>query len=358
MNERFQFDFSERTEAARLAALLMRDIEERGLQPGDRYLNGPEVAEKYGVTVITANRALQSLAERAVVERRQRAGTFISKQYSPGGESSELQRVHLLMPATYFRAARTTIEQAIAGIHAELPDCHIQLTFVPVSGEVAFARKLVQQAKSNGATEGAVLYVSSGELQQFFRESGFPAVAFGSVFPEAEQLPWVDRDQRQIGELLSQFLLQEGHRNLAVLMRERWGFGDNLLLDGLQGVLAAANAGATFRVRNLPTVPEAGLAMLRLLLQGEEAPTALICRSERLALLAAQVAAEFKLKMPRQLRIVVAEAVPQFPCVEPTVSQEEQGAFVGRMLKQMASGKRPDPDHLRVPVRFRNLLSS
>lgn len=343
-------DHLDQSQTGRLAAVILQDIRQAGFQPGEQYLNGNEIAAKYGVTVITANRALQMLAERNVLERRRRAGTFIAGAFALPATGHLFHCIHLLMPATYFRASRSMVEQAIFGIHSELPESHIHFTFVPPTDEMAFVRQLVKKAKAAPSPEGIVLYVSSAETQQFFRESGLPVVVFGSVFPEGGDLPWVDRDQRHIGQLLAEFLLREKHQRIATLMRDRWGYGDNLLLDGVQDAFAAAKAKASHRVRSVPSIPETAAGMIRSLLKSDEAPTALICRSEALAQVASLVASELKIKVPRQLRIVVAEAVENFPCVRPQISQEEQGAIVGRMLKQLSQGQRPNPDHVLVPV--------
>lgn len=342
------------TQVSRLAALILQDIRGRGLRPGERYLNGQEIAEKHCVTVITANRALQLLAERRVVERRQRAGTFIAQQFQPLAGQPPIRCIHLLMPVTYFRASRSMVEQAVYGLHSALPDSHIQFTFLPTTGELAFVRQLAEQARASDTLTGLVLYVSSAEIQQFVREAGIPAVVFGSVYPEAGELPWVDRNQRQIGQVLGEFLLSEKHERAAVLMRERWGYGDNLLLDGIQAALSGKSSSTPCRMRSIPAIPELGGGIIRALLKGEDAPTALICRSERIAKLAHFVATQLKIKVPQQLRIVAAESVPGFPCVVPQISQEEQGEIVGRMLKQLNEGAHPSPNHVLVPVAFHN----
>ncbi len=358
MSQPFPSDSSELSETSTLANVIFEDIRERGLRPGERYLNGLEVADKYGVTLITANRALQSLAERNILERRRRAGTFISQSFVEADHEHSLRCVHLLMPVAYFRFSRQSVEQALFGINAELPDVNIQHTFLPVSGELGFARELLARAEKNKSMEGVVLFVSSAEIQQYFRDSSIPAVVFGSVFPETSELPWIDRDQKQIGELLAEYLISEKHSKIAVLMRERWGFGDNLLLDGAQERFAKAKSGVALRVRSVPALEEVTLSTIKSLLKSGDAPTALICRSETLAKAAATAAIELKIKVPKDLRIVVAETSSVFPCVVPTISQEEQGAIIGQMLKQLSKGKTAQPHSVSIPVKFHNPTSS
>lgn len=346
-------------QTARLAQLIHEDIRQRGFKAGERYLNGGEIAEKYGVSVIMANRALQSLAQKKVLERRRRAGTFIGGDYQTAKKgASNLRCVHLLMPTSYFRLSRANVEQAVTGLHLELPDAHLQYTFLPAAGELGFVQQWRDQLQAAGTAAGVVLYLSSAEIQQFFREAQMPAVVFGSVYPEAGDLPWVDRDQKQIGELMADFLLQEKHARVAVLMRERWGYGDNLFLDGVQRVFGQTKTPPSLKIRSVPSIETMAAGMIRALLKADDAPTALICRSEKLAATAALIAADLKLKIPKQLRIVVTEVSTLYPCVHPTISQEEQGKIIGRMLRQSAAGEPLQPDHLLVPVRLHHPLAS
>ena len=56
----------------RLADRIQEDIRQRALGPGDPYLTTIETARMLGVNNSVAGRALQLLAKRRVIERRQR----------------------------------------------------------------------------------------------------------------------------------------------------------------------------------------------------------------------------------------------------------------------------------------------
>jgi DNA-binding LacI/PurR family transcriptional regulator len=350
----------EKSKMSTLATMILNDIRQRGLQPGDRYLNGQELADRFGISLMKANRAMQLLAKRNMLERRQRAGTFIgSAARSLNSEQAALKCVHLLMPDGYFRVYRAQLEVTVTGLHSELPDSAIQYTFLPADGPLPFVRKLVEQAAAVQSIEGVVLYISPPEVQNFFDHAGIPSVVFGSVYPEVSLLPWVDRDQQQIGRLLAEHLISRKHRRIAVLMRAHWGYGDNLMIDGVQKVLAQAN-GRHLTIRSLPVAREMAAGSVRMLLEGKERPTALICRSQSLANTAVEIAGDLALKMPGDLEIAICDPVldgdggdARFTVAQPEIEQEEQGAIIGRILKQLAAGKRPEPDHLSIPVRLR-----
>jgi DNA-binding LacI/PurR family transcriptional regulator len=341
---------------SRLAALIQEDIVRRGLGPRDRYLTAQEAAEVFGVSTMTANRALQELAARRILSRSQRRGTFV-------GENLKIERpvslhcIHLFLPSEYFRWDKPFLDRMVAGLHSELPGDSIQLSFLPPQGELGFVRQLTEALRPTGTLGGAVLFLSSPEVQRYFRDSGLPCVVSGSVYPEAGGLPWVDRDQREVGRELARAAFRHGHQKIAILMRERWGFGDNLMIDGIHEAAGQAHVGyPALIVRSLPSDPELIAGALRPLLAGEARPTALLCRSPLAAEAAEEAARKMGLSVPKDLELFLADACPdpRRPCPHPharaRIDPEEHGRIVARMLKDLAQGRRPDPDHCQIPV--------
>src|SRR5262245_52826460 len=71
-----------------VAEQILADIRRRGLQPGDAYLGTAETTQWLRMNGSTVNRALQLLAQRGVIERRQRRGTIVrdpASRRSAGG---------------------------------------------------------------------------------------------------------------------------------------------------------------------------------------------------------------------------------------------------------------------------------
>ncbi|MGH2346083.1 MAG: GntR family transcriptional regulator [Chloroflexota bacterium] len=59
--------------------LILRLIDEEGLEPGDRLPPEPDLARMSGVSMITARRAVAELAVRGVLVRQQGRGTFVAR---------------------------------------------------------------------------------------------------------------------------------------------------------------------------------------------------------------------------------------------------------------------------------------
>jgi LacI family transcriptional regulator len=245
----------------------------------------------------------------------------------------------------------------MAGLHSEVSADALQFTFLPPLGELAFVRGLVERLRPTGTLGGMVLFLSPPEVQRYFRDSGIPAVVSGSVYPEGGGLPWVDRDQREIGRRLAEAAFSGGHRRLGVLMRERWGFGDNLMTDGIHEALSRARGSrGALVVRSLPSDPGLIGSALHPVLSEKGRPTALICRSTIAADAALQVAQDMGLRVPDDLEIFLADYYPdprkpcRYPHARPSINPEEHGVLVGRMLKTLSRGERPDPDHHLIPI--------
>jgi DNA-binding LacI/PurR family transcriptional regulator len=334
-----------------LSERIEADIRQRGLGPGDRYLTAAEVARLLGVSTMTANRAMQELATRRVLARGRRTGTFIGDGF--GEKRASYRCVHLLVYADYFAVAKEHLDRIVLGLHDALPDRGIQFTFLPPQDEVPFVRALIEAASQAGTFGGAVLFAASSSLQRYFVDRGGPAVAAGSVYPEAGGLPWLDRDQERSGRLLAGHLLANGRRRIALLMRDRWGYGDNLLIDGVHAALAEAGCGFdALVIRSVPPEADRIAAIVRDLLASSMPPTGLLCRTP----LAANVAANTLRSMGKAGRgteVVLADYTGGevlFPCIRGLLGSREQGALIGGMLEPLGRGERPAPDHYRIDV--------
>jgi GntR family transcriptional regulator len=68
-----------------LAQMLHREIMNGGMRPGDRVPSENELSESYGLSRMTARKAISLLAEKGVVRREKGKGTFVSRPRVEGG---------------------------------------------------------------------------------------------------------------------------------------------------------------------------------------------------------------------------------------------------------------------------------
>jgi DNA-binding LacI/PurR family transcriptional regulator len=341
-----------------LADRILDDIRRKKLRPGDPYLGTAAIARLLRVSGTAANRALQLLSQRQVLERRQRRGTFIAAP-APAGNGTSLRRVHLVVHRDYLRTEGLLADGVVLGIQGELPHAEIQFNFLPESGEIDYVQRLVEDALRAPGSAGFVLVRSSVFTQRLLAASGLPTVVNGTLQPSIHGLALVDRDHRQIGRLMIQYMLQRKCRRLALLLRDHVGAGDHILLDTLAEELAGRGFAADgLVVRCLPADEEMIQAAVAALIGQGPQPLGLVCRSQPLARGAAAAVAALPAASQRRLPIALCDTyrpdsgTSNFPCIVPLLGPENFGREIGRLLAEQARGDQPQPTQRIVPVKL------
>ncbi len=341
-----------------LAKRIEADIRQKELRPGDRYLSTVDTARMLRVDTTDANRALQLLTKREMLERRQRVGTFIAG--GPDKDNrSPLDCVHLLLCDRHVRRELLLDTGAVMGLQRELPGTQIRFDFVPLGEETDHLRRWITESIRSPGAEGCVLVGSTLPMQRMIAASELPAVVFGSLYPSVDGLPFVDRDQRRIGRLLAEHLLGRGHKRILLLARQRMLPGDYLAIDAVRDAMDSYGlpAGAlTFRC--LPHDADAVRHEVRRLLRESDESLGILARPSLMADAACEAIREEGLEPGRDVGVVAAdyyhgdnEAAP-YPIIRPTLNFEEQGAMLGRLLARRARGEPVERDSQQVPVRL------
>jgi len=184
-------------------------------------------------------------------------------------------------------------------------------------------------------------------------------VVHGSLHWSVPQMPWIDRDHRRGGALMTSHLISAGFRRIAVLMRDRMLRGDHDLFDGVRETAAVAGLDLTsLALRCLPADTNAVAASVaELLNQSPGKPLGLVCRSEPLALGVEAAAHERGLVIGKDIGITLSDVYrkgsdspPRWPHLKPALTPEQIGQHIGRMLSQQALGKPVEPDREIIPV--------
>src|SRR3954470_11037243 len=117
-----------------LAEKIKGDIRERKLRPGDAYMNTQEVARHFRVNGTTANRALQLLTQRGMLQRRQRTGTLIADPAArPKGK--QIRRVHLFVHQEHLKSEGLLGDGMLVGLQRALPNAEFQFNYPPALEE-------------------------------------------------------------------------------------------------------------------------------------------------------------------------------------------------------------------------------
>lgn len=340
-----------------LAERIVKDIRQRRLQPGDAYLSTVEAARMLGVNSSSANRALQLVAQRRLLIRRQRKGAVVSSP-SDHERDSALARIHLLVRQDYLQTEGLLADGTVIGIQGELPGAEIQFNFMPPFKAEQYVEQVVAGALRSAAPEGFVVVRGSLGVQRVLANSGLPAVVHGTLYPSIKGPAWIDRDHRRAAELLVNHLLDRGAEHLVVLMRDAMLPGDHVTLETIQRVAGARGLSLErVTIRCLPADREAVREEVASLLEAtRDRKLGLLCRSRPLAdgaAAALEATGLARRSWPPIGVIDLYEPVPErhpYTFIRATLGPQEIGGHIGRMLVQQARGERPIPNHELIPV--------
>lgn len=342
-----------------LAESLEQDIREKRLRPGDPYLNTLQAARLLRVSTMSANRALQLLAKREVLLRRQRSGTFIAEP--PSKEAAKLDRIHMLVHRHCLKTEGILADGVVLGLQGKLPQAQIQFNFLPADNEESYANLIVSEALRSKRVEGFVLVRAPLSVQRIVQASGLPSVIHGTPFPSITRIPSIDRDHYQTGRLAAMRMLRRGFRDITVLTRDRMWPGDYSMLDGVRDAMIAARlALKSLRWRPLPHDVEVVRHHVLDLLRSSNTKQAFICRSRPLAEGALEAIGKRRFKLDRDVGIVVQDVyhsashqLPRCAYLLPTMDPETIGQRIGHMLSLQSLGQPLDPYQEFIPVELR-----
>jgi LacI family transcriptional regulator len=265
--------------------------------------------------------------------------------------------IYVLLTQDLFQSSGVATYGWLAGLFDALPGYGIQFNFVPPRDAETYAKRLLDEGLAGGMLSAVVLLGCPRVVQEQAFHHGAPALVLGTDYSSTRQLPSVDADQFETGRLAAEYLVEKGHRRIAILMREMWFPGDQRMFEGVGRALDDAGLGHdALTLCNLSLDAPALNADLQRLLTGEDRPTGCVCRTPFFARAAVQAAESLGLAVPGDLEIICdgldrqAAASLGLPSVCMKMGVEEQVAIGGRMLAQLFEGRQPDPLHVVLPV--------
>ena len=349
----------ENSNLKQLADRLVDDIRRRGLRPGDRYLTASEAGRKFKASPISVHRAMQLLADRDYLIRQRGSGTFVGPQLTVTGEKAcRLRVVHVVMSMDYQRTATVPAEVLVDRLGVSVPEAVVQVHYVTLSDAMRHLDRIVEGiGESDKTREGIILIRSTRQMQMYVEQSGLPAVVFGGVYRGVSRLPWLDVDQAVIGEMMARHVLGGKPRRIAMLMRDDWRHGDNLMVEGVIRVLGDAgySAGA-ITILSVPPDPHHIEEELHAVLSDDPSISGIICRTHLYAQAATRALETAGDRRDGQVRVVAGggrkPASIRYAYVAPEVDEQAQVELIGRMLAERANDGDGEPQSRMIPVRL------
>ncbi len=342
-----------------LTDLVRSDIQARRLRPGDRYFTAEEAGRRFGVPRAVMNKAMRVLSDSEVLVRRQKAGTFIGPCAETVSASSKRTPLTKIFVLTTHSVAGTYVDadDMIEVFWREFPGASVEFIRLPSDSPVEYVRDLIDRAGANGESVGFLPISIPRKIYTLLAGSQLPVVVMGSLGIEvAASLSSVDGDYVAAGRMLVEYLIAQGRQRISVLMPEVWLQGDNLFFESIRQTMGEAGLPVTsLCVRSLPSDQSEFAENVRLLLQQEDRPTAIISRKGLMRrgknashdvwapALIAEIASSVGLSVPDDLIVAydLGRNLPEkplpFPCTHRFESWSQTLEKVAQMLHEVAS---------------------
>jgi DNA-binding LacI/PurR family transcriptional regulator len=331
-----------------LAAQIRRsDLPAGSLVPSERQL-----CERYGVSPITARRALLELTKQGLIYRQVGIGSFVA---DPAARP-DVTLVFAGFDAARWRTSAGAMGELVGGVSeaAWRRDCalHLQRVDRPVDGAT-----LVRLAEApGGGRHGLLLRVAEGVSRDDLATldaRGVPYVLIRRYLPDVPVNCVVPADEAGV-RLAVSHLARMGHRRVALIS----ALPEMVLTQdrrrGYDAAVAAYGLDADARLLELAEryAPDAGYAAAADLLALDPRPTAVIVDAD-MAAGVYRAAADRGLTVPRELAVVGYDEVPEARSLVPSLtcvrtSHYETGTVAAEALLDMMAGRAHQPQRLVI----------
>jgi DNA-binding LacI/PurR family transcriptional regulator len=341
-----------------LAERLITDIRHRGLGVGDRYLTTEEASRMLGVRKASASRAIRQLAEREILIPRRKSGTFVGPGFSKH-KRSKVRVVYVLLPVGDPTATHWSFQLFTSGIRNEIPEANVQFTFIPDNDPLPYVREAIDGARQSGQFAGVVASSCPPEVYRYIVELQIPAVVYGGLYSSQLPIAAMDPDSYETGRLLARYLVNRGHRRIALAIIGAARAGNFGFLDGITEVLLSNAQSAPGGLLLRPAYNlEAMQAIVWELMRRPDRPTAIITRGSVVADAISSLVTGMGNHVPSDVEIVFdcddrtlcGGAVASYAHAYPKPSFVEIAGMAGRILKEMRDGIPASPQRVVIPV--------
>lgn len=323
----------------RLTQLLQQFIN-RGLwKPGEQIPTQRELAEHFGLSVLTVNKSVSALVRDGLLDRQQGKGTFVAGPTTEAGGRLAVV-MHCPLEGTegdYY------IGGLVRGIQASLSPYGFSYSLSYLDEWMPDSLAAMPRQQLSGVLLVAPTVDRWPDIERLWN-LGLPVVVLGASWPAA-QVPTVDSDNIGGTQAALRHLLSLGHREIGCIYPSQRFSNHRDRLRAFHDFVTAHDLTLDPRwvVEHRPDAPDAGVPELRAFLELEERPTAVLAGNYHAASQLVRVAQDMGIRIPEELSIVGIDDPYSASCLTPpltTVSQplSEMGKEAMDMLLKLCQG--------------------
>lgn len=336
---------------------ILVDIGARDLKPGDTYITVDEASRLLGCSRATAHRAMKKLVEEGVLDARPGKGTFIGEDTQTNPPNTT-QVLHVLSPTRFDSSTTIPFMRLVQSVAKSLGGLGLQLNNPPEGHDFIYIDETVVKPFHEGRIRAVLAVSCHWKVYQYLKEKKVTALVFGSMFPNRQFLPSVDKDSAKGAETLVHYLVEKGHQRIGVIMPASGLAGVDFFTDSVSRSLSMRGIPAdSLSMRYCSGDNVVTLDRIRELLDSPNRPTALITDEEDLANLASQAAMSAGLRVPDDVEIVFEGSVFRtgYPANYPhTAITFDESTFTHEVIEMIQGLHTPEaPASARLlPVRL------
>lgn len=194
---------------------ILRQIESGVLRPDDRLPAEEELAQEYGVSLITVRRAMTELSEDGVIRRVKGQGSFVKRRQLPEKKETDEKLIAFLL--NHDNNAAVSVTRIVTGVQDVLyREGYRMLLDWNITGN-SLDRACVDRMINN-RVDGFIIYpynpVKDVDTYKYIESTGIPYVLIDR-YPVDKQCDYVGSDNISGGRLAAKTLIEYGHRKIA-----------------------------------------------------------------------------------------------------------------------------------------------
>ncbi|GFP76041.1 GntR family transcriptional regulator [Clostridium fungisolvens] len=328
-----------------IASFFKKEMEEGRIAYGDQLLTENEIVDKFSVSRHTVRQAFMELENNGYIKREQGKGTFCS--YSEKNKSNEQKTIAVL--TTYI--SNYIFPSIISGIEEVLSSAGYNLLLYNTNNEKQKEKECLEKIIENGVA-GLIVEPTMSAAENtnlaYYRElekRNIPYIMINSKYKELSG-PFVGMDDVEGAYILTKYLLQIGHKNIAGIFKN----------DDLQGLNREVGYLKALKEKEITTndhnIGRYGTKEKEYfpqeftngLLRRKDRPTAIVCYNDQIAVQALQAIREEGLRVPEDIALVGYDDSYIATATEVKLTtirhpKEDLGRKASRMLMDVIEGR-------------------
>ena len=316
------------------------------------------IAQKLGISITTVSRGLAGYSDVSTETRERIKKTAKEMGYQPNLTARRLQKqrtdtLGFIMPTFGPRFSDPFFSEFIAGVGNKAAEHDFDLLVSTHAPNSEDEKRVYQRATQRGWVDGLIVIRTrvKDERIRHLAENSFPFVAFGRTDLDFDY-PYVDEDGVRGMQLVTQHLIELGHRRIGLLMPPVDLMFSIFRLQGYQNAMAANSLPMESDwIINSNLTQRGGAEMIEKLLAIRPRLTAIICGNDLMAIGAINRIQQHGLQVGKDIAIAGFDDIPTSAYATPPLTTVSQPIYdIGRrtcaMLIDLINGRSLEQRHV------------